>query len=716
MIFIMVVISGCGSGNSYHYEQQEVKNSKSKIYGMAKDTNGFIYTVDRDNNIQKYNSTGALENEFKLDIPDELKMTIKGMGIDSENKIYADIYEIGPDTGNGKKIHSIWKFDENGKKEGEVSVKENDTIGYSQAGFNSIYLTDDKGYMYVNDNTLLIETDSNGKQKDTIIQNKVFDYVKVDNFIYAIVEEDGTTFLVKKDLGKSDYEFRVKVDDSAYYAKLDYDKNNKEILYVSSRLELEVYDEQGNKTKELGKGVDFPLFLQNIEILKMLINENGDILINCRIDGQKDATFAMVTLAKKEGEKEASNKKVVNVGANNEDEMLSLKALATEFMKENPEVIIQVNNYNYTKATASDYLKKINTEMMSGEGDDLLPTEHLPMNKFMKNGILEELNEYMDKDSSIKKEQYYKNILDSFKYDNKYYAWPYAFKISGLIVDEDLVQQKSLNINDSNFNRKDFVKVMQDIKANSNTSSLAKLDKTDLMKILFYPQMQNWINYKNNTTNFNDASFDNFIDDIETIVVEDLISKEMSFMDAKLNLREDELVFELLSDITPLGFNGVADIYNYKDNFSIYAVPGLENSSKYAFGAYGFGLSSTSKNKEEAWKFMKYVSENYGLDGSSDAFNPNIKINEDMIDKATKAEKRPTVYLTADVILYNYPIDEKTGEQLKEIMKKAEINTTLDPQIEAIISDSFEKYTKGELNKEELKNNLDSKIQTYLKE
>lgn len=506
------------------------------------------------------------------------------------------------------------------------------------------------------------------------------------------------------------------MDDSAYYAKLDYDKNNKEILYVSSRLELEVYDEQGNKTKELGKGVDFPLFLQNIEILKMLINENGDILINCRIDGQKDATFAMVTLAKKEGEKEASNKKVVNVGANNEDEMLSLKALATEFMKENPEVIIQVNNYNYTKATASDYLKKINTEMMSGEGDDLLPTEHLPMNKFMKNGILEELNEYMDKDSSIKKEQYYKNILDSFKYDNKYYAWPYAFKISGLIVDEDLVQQKSLNINDSNFNRKDFVKVMQDIKANSNTSSLAKLDKTDLMKILFYPQMQNWINYKNNTTNFNDASFDNFIDDIETIVVEDLISKEMSFMDAKLNLREDELVFELLPDITPLGFNGVADIYNYKDNFSIYAVPGLENSSKYAFGAYGFGLSSTSKNKEEAWKFMKYVSENYGLDGSSDAFNPNIKINEDMIDKATKAEKRPTVYLTADVILYNYPIDEKTGEQLKEIMKKAEINTTLDPQIEAIISDSFEKYTKGELNKEELKNNLDSKIQTYLKE
>ncbi len=713
-VLAITMVLGCGCGkDSYYYEQGEPDESELKIRGTVKSENGSMYTLFEDNSIKKYDSTGVLENEIKLDIPEETKRFINGMGVDDEENIYVDAYEIGPQIGNEEKKHNIWKFDKNGKKEEEVPVSDNDSIGFPMGGFNQIYATQENGFMYVNDNTLLIETDSTGKQIGTIIKNKVLDYVKVGDCIYAAIEENDETFLIKKELGKNDYDFKVETDNEVVYAKIDYDKNKNEIVYLSSQLELKSYDEKGNKVKSLGNSIDFPIFLNNLEILSLAIGENEDIVLTCMIISKEQAEFANVTLVKKEGSKPGSGKKLVSVGANSEDEKLALKILATEFMKENPEVIIEVNNYNYTKETSSDYLKKINTEMMSGEGDDLIPTQYLPMSKFMKNGVFQELNEYMDGNESS---QYYENVLDGFKYDGKYYALPYSFTISGLVVDKNSLKQYKLEMDQETFTRNDFINMMRELKSNRDNPCLAKMEKAGLIKALFLPEMQNWINYKDNTTNFNDATFDNLIEDVETIANGELMSKDMDMLDAKKSGRETELVFEVAPVIELYGFESVTEMKNYRDDFKICPVPLEQSLGEYAFNANGYGLNRMSENKDIAWKFMKYISQKFGLDGYYYSFNPVIEINEGVIDKLKDMEKKPFVFISDDLVLYNHPIGKETGEELKRILENAKISINLDPQIELIITEAFEKYSNGEISKEKLKNDLDSKIQTYLKE
>ena len=56
----------------------------------------------------------------------------------------------------------------------------------------------------------------------------------------------------------------------------------------------------------------------------------------------------------------------------------------------------------------TEYLSKVNTELMSGEGADILAMDILPYCKYAAGGQLEDLQAYMDADETFHMEDYQK--------------------------------------------------------------------------------------------------------------------------------------------------------------------------------------------------------------------------------------------------------------------------------------------------------------------
>ena len=50
----------------------------------------------------------------------------------------------------------------------------------------------------------------------------------------------------------------------------------------------------------------------------------------------------------------------------------------------------------------SDYINKINTQIMGGNGPDILMTDIIPFYKYADKGMLENLSKYIDRDTSFK--------------------------------------------------------------------------------------------------------------------------------------------------------------------------------------------------------------------------------------------------------------------------------------------------------------------------
>lgn len=70
------------------------------------------------------------------------------------------------------------------------------------------------------------------------------------------------------------------------------------------------------------------------------------------------------------------------------------------------------------------YMEKVLTQFAGGNAPDVLFVEVNNFKEFAQKGVLEDLNPFIEKETTIKKSQFYKEIIDRFTIDNKLYVLP----------------------------------------------------------------------------------------------------------------------------------------------------------------------------------------------------------------------------------------------------------------------------------------------------
>ena len=115
-----------------------------------------------------------------------------------------------------------------------------------------------------------------------------------------------------------------------------------------------------------------------------------------------------------------------------------LQQLVGAFQKSHPDVFVK-KNIGMTgddSVTAEDAIKTLNTEIMAGNGPDVLVLDGLPADSYIEKGILADIGDYVT--AADEAEGLFTNITDAYRKDGALYQVPLRFFFAGLEWDEEV--------------------------------------------------------------------------------------------------------------------------------------------------------------------------------------------------------------------------------------------------------------------------------------
>lgn len=119
----------------------------------------------------------------------------------------------------------------------------------------------------------------------------------------------------------------------------------------------------------------------------------------------------------------------------------SLRRAATLFQEQHPELEVTFET-GYTgedSVTLPDAVRTLNTELMAGEGPDLLVLDGLPVDSYIEKGMLEDLTDIVEPE----KENYFYNIISACNGGGNIYQVPTSFTAPVILGDTDVMAAKN---------------------------------------------------------------------------------------------------------------------------------------------------------------------------------------------------------------------------------------------------------------------------------
>lgn len=365
------------------------------------------------------------------------------------------------------------------------------------------------------------------------------------------------------------------------------------------------------------------------------------------------------------------------------------------FEDQNPN--IKVKFVYPTDNNNTDYLQKMNTTLMSTNNDvDIFgaaDSAYIP--DFVKAGLIEPLDDYFKKEG--------KNFDDiynfHFKIDGKTYVIPTFETAYFVMLNKTLLDKAGLPLPPANWTWDDYKEYAKKL-----TSGTGK-DK-------IYGSFMNTWNVYLQMGIFSKANAPLFYDENKNLLVDQPMFKDwvklrhdmesvdksqVSYSDVKsMNLAYRTLFFNGQVAMLPTGSWMISEIKNvskYPHDFvtAFAPIPKFEDGKDgrtYASSHY-FGISKNSKHKEEAYKFLRFYSENRSkigpLTGFTDVKNQDrAKVINDLIGSDTK-------YYDVDSLIKVYSNPNFSVNYLQDANQLSKN----DKQIQDLVSQESEKYLMG---------------------
>ena len=123
------------------------------------------------------------------------------------------------------------------------------------------------------------------------------------------------------------------------------------------------------------------------------------------------------------------------------EDSYSIRTAISLYQINHPEVYVdyEIGMAEGDAVTREDALKKLNTQIMAGEGPDVLMMDGLPMDSYIEKGLLLELTDLM---SDLSKEvDFYENLYQAMAKDGKIYVVPAVFYLPAVLGREKYVSR-----------------------------------------------------------------------------------------------------------------------------------------------------------------------------------------------------------------------------------------------------------------------------------
>lgn len=402
-----------------------------------------------------------------------------------------------------------------------------------------------------------------------------------------------------------------------------------------------------------------------------------------------------------------------------------MRTAITEFREENPDVYVDYETAmtGDDAMTVSDAIKTLNTNIMAGEGPDILLLEGMPVESYAEKGLLLDTSDVLQEVSDD--EGLFENIVYAYETDGKVFAVPTRFSVPVMMCRKETAGKVS--------DFESFLRLAEEQYKSGKPSLYREIDSYTLMKIFLTSSSPKWIQ--------KDGSLDEKALREFLAGVQKLADLNPTPLEERHGIeREEGMNFELAQFMTTgecnlkylLKQDTDLNVFQMKDRQNLFRVtsairqlgeqeymyvPAPGQASNTFVPMYSMGISAKSQNVETAKRFLKWlISADSAL---SDGWSVNQKAFAEGIVKEDYVEtgRMDIEEDTGDKYSYEsvWP-GEDDFEEFRKLAESLDTPCVTDEIVNKTVLKEGSAFLQGNKSLEEAIDNIMSSLNLYMSE
>lgn len=395
-----------------------------------------------------------------------------------------------------------------------------------------------------------------------------------------------------------------------------------------------------------------------------------------------------------------------------------LKNAIIAFNKQNQNYKIEITDYSQsvTEGDESAAVDKMNNEMVAGNvGDIIVMNLNTPYESYVSKGILADLNEFIEKDSSFNKVDYLQNMIEASEINGKLYNIIPSFYVQTLVGKEKYLGKTNgwtideLNDLFASGKLPEEMAFFPDI-----------LTQQDMLQYMYMASQNEFLDNANAKGDFNNDTFKKILEFCKKCpktVEKNVEFDEAFYSDYCKSYMEDRTLLDSLTLTDFWSYHEEVQTFFNGENITMVGFPSDDKNGQIIYAATELGISEKSENKDVAWEFIKfYLSEDFQKT-INNAWPININALQ---DKAQKAMERGN---SEDSIVEfngeNVNIGSMTQEEVDTVMDYLKSQNKIlrsNTSVINIIQEEAKAYFNDEKTVEDTMELIQNRVQTYVSE
>ena len=337
-----------------------------------------------------------------------------------------------------------------------------------------------------------------------------------------------------------------------------------------------------------------------------------------------------------------------------------LTARKQKFMELHPDVDIRLTFYSTPKVYSDNtYITRLATDLMGGSASDIILVDNPVLWNYGELGYFEGLYQYLEKDADISKESFYPEMLKALEIGGELYVLPATINYKVLLLNtdyEELLQDELAGKYSLTYYN--LAKLCDTVKDSLPEGTVLYPTNTYSAKYALIAEVDTYFNKKERYVNFSNSA--DLIEFVEPYTVPGMNERYMAASDENSLFTEE---IHALGGYWPalnadFGFEGGGYILaNTKGEIT------FELSLAYA-------INSSSQNKDLAWEFLKFSTEDVHDRGDGIYISQYIPARQDEFWKNYTQRMTDVFETCSNPLLEDEEYVQSVFERMQELQYK----------------------------------------------
>ncbi|WP_196805336.1 ABC transporter substrate-binding protein [Butyrivibrio sp. NC3005] len=725
------LISGCGKSSEvadHHvlddvYREEDLKLKKeldASKYNKLCYGSGYVYFLgdgynDQGQSVKQYiggfktDKTGefSFEVDFSKDTKKDENVYMASSSIDTEGNIYL-LYNVSKYTDEENyENYYLTKIDNTGKKIWSVPVSSDDSNGTYYG--NCLYV-DGKGVLVQGD-SLFLYSEKNGKKIKTI-KESVDRLYKFGGKIVSSKYTDKGYELREVNFDKGTLGDEIKIAGAVYNFNDIFDSPCRDMILTANE---GIYGcNLGDpEVKMILSYIDSDIDQSSV-VGACEISSTEMILLNTDMDTGMSKISLMVKVPKED----LVNQNVITLACSYLD--YNLQKQIIRFNKKNKKFRIKVIDYSKYN-TMDDYSAgdtRLNTDIISGNVPDILTMQaDGNMDSYIAKGVIEPLDDLIKKDNNFDIKDYYKNIFDTFKTNGKLYSIVPSYRVLSVAAKTSEVG------NAEGWSMDDLMKYCKSKNVKLSKAFGSTITREEMITTLIYMDSEAFIDWPNRKCYFDTGEFGKLLEFVNNYP--ESIPDSAYNSDYSADWRKGKALVNLLYLDSISSYLDMAH-GTFGEDITLKGFPGGKGNGSVVYPSIQLSISSASKHKNGAWKFIssffsKEYQDNldYGLPTRRDSLEKMIKKASTRTyytdENGKKVEETQMMSIGGQDVKID-PLTEKEANKIRKFISSLSAKINYNEDISNIIKEEAAAYFNGQKSVESVCTIIQSRVSIYVNE